>query len=150
MKAAISADTTTLLGFTGSMPTTRPVAARAASAGSAIPILPSADLDHALACYRYLGFQLLGRTDDYLRLSLGTVELHLYLDTGLDALRNSAGCYLRVSDPAALRVTWSDDGVNCLDVPGSAAYGASLFAVIDCDGNTLRIGPFGQGGGHSA
>lgn len=141
MKAAISPHKAAFLGFTGPMPTPRPVTASAAPAGSAVPILPSADLDHALACYRYLGFELLGRTADYVRLALGAVELHLYLDPGLDALRNSAGCYLRVSDPAALRAAWSIDGVNCLDVTGTAAYGTSLFAVIDSDGNTLRIGP---------
>lgn len=117
--------------------------------GQAVPILPSGDLERALACYGYLGFTLLGRTADYLRLALGPVELHLYLDCELDPLRNSAGCYLRVPDPAGLRATWDDDGVNCLDMPGTAAYGASLFAVIDSDGNTLRIGPLRQSGEHS-
>jgi len=116
--------------------------------GQAVPILPSGDLDRALACYGYLGFTMLGRTADYLRLTLGSVELHLYLDPALDPLRNSAGCYLRVPDPAGLRTTWEDDGVNCLDLPGTAAYGTSLFAVIDSDGNTLRIGPLRQSAEH--
>jgi len=118
--------------------------------GQAVPILPSGDLDRAAACYRYLGFTVLGRAADYLRLALGPVELHLYLDPALDPLRNGSGCYLRVPDPAALRTAWSDDGVNCLDLPGTAAYGTSLFAVIDSDGNTLRIGPLRETGVHSA
>lgn len=122
----------------------------AVSVGQAVPILPSADLDRALACYRYLGFHMLGRIGDYLRLALGPVELHLYLEPGLDPVHNSSGCYLRVADPAALRTAWRADGVNCLDVPASVAYGPSLFAVIDSDGNTLRIGPLAQGGDHRA
>jgi hypothetical protein len=76
--------------------------------------------------------------------------LHLYLEPALDPLRNSAGCYLRVPDPAALRDAWSDDGVHCLDLPGTAAYGTSLFGVIDSDGNTLRIGPLRQSSDHAA
>lgn len=182
MNAANAADAAAILGFTGAMPTPRPVAADTPSGdalpptepalagagsvehavttgtapgdaafygGQAVPILPSSDLDRALACYRYLGFTLLGRTADYLRLTFGPVELHLYLDPAHDPLRNSAGCYLRVPDPAALRAAWDDDGVNCLDLPGTSAYGTSLFAVIDSDGNTLRIGPLRQSGEHS-
>jgi hypothetical protein len=179
MNAANAAHTAAFLGFTDAMPTPRPLAADSPSGGAgsttaavsvravalgpadsdaagtlrggqAVPILPSGDLDRALACYRYLGFTVLGRAADYLRLALGPVELHLYLEPALDPLRNGSGCYLRVPDPAALRVAWSDDGVNCLDLPDTAAYGTSLFAVIDSDGNTLRIGPLRETGVHPA
>jgi hypothetical protein len=172
MNAANPADAAAIPSFTSAMPAPRPVAVSAEPAAAtaalaaalaaadaadavfrgsqAVPILPSADLDRALACYRYLGFALLGRASDYLRLSLGPVELHLYLEPALDPLRNSAGCYLRVADPAALRKAWDGDGVNCLDLPGIAAYGTSLFAVIDSDGNTLRIGPLRQDSEHRA
>lgn len=121
------------------MPTTPPAAAQAAS--SAVPILPSPDLDQSLAFYAYLGFRLLGRTEDYLRVALGSAELHLYLDPGLEPLANGAGCYLRFADPGALRGAWSTDGVALLDLPGSEPYGPTLFAVIDPGGNTLRFGP---------
>jgi|SRR5947209_12699974 len=179
MNAANAADTAASVGFTGAMPTLRPIAADSPSGGAgpateaalegaasvdsadaaidgalrggqAVPILPSGDLDQALACYRYLGFTVLGRAADYLRLGLGPVELHLYLEPTLDPLRNSAGCYLRVPNPAVLRAAWSADGVNCLELPGTAAYGTSLFAVIDSDGNTLRFGPLRESGDHSA
>lgn len=179
MNAANAAHTTAFLGFTGAMPTPRPLSAdspsggagsttqaapvravsvdladsgmdRALRGGQAVPILPSGDLDRAVACYRYLGFTVLGRAADYLRLALGPVELHLYLEPALDPLHNGSGCYLRVPDPAALRAAWNDDGVNCLDLPGTAAYGTSLFAVIDSDGNTLRIGPLRETGVHPA
>lgn len=108
---------------------------------SAVPILPSSDLDRSAPCYAYLGFRVLARGADYLRVARDGLELHLYLDPGLDAVANGAGCLLRVADPAALRGSWCADGVACLDVPGSGEYGETLFAVVDPDGNTLRIGP---------
>jgi catechol 2,3-dioxygenase-like lactoylglutathione lyase family enzyme len=107
----------------------------------AVPVLPSSDLARSQAFYSYLGFRVLGRTGDYLRVADGTIELHLYLDGRNDPLANSAGCYLRVEDPGALCVAWTADGVNCLQVPNSSDYGDTLFAVVDPDGNTLRYGP---------
>ena len=107
----------------------------------AVPVLPSADLARSQAYYTYLGFSVLGRTADYLRVADGTIELHLYLDGRNDPLANSAGCYLRVEDPDALHAAWTADGVNCLQVPNSSDYGATLFAIVDPDGNTLRYGP---------
>ena len=110
---------------------------------SAVPILPSGDLARAEAYYAYLGFRIVDRGPDYLQLAHGTIELHLYLAHGHDLLANPAGCYLRVADPAALRVSWCEDGIDCLEVPGSEAYGKTLFALVDPDGNTLRYGRAG-------
>jgi catechol 2,3-dioxygenase-like lactoylglutathione lyase family enzyme len=111
------------------------------SAASAVPILPSPDLDRSWAFYRYLGFGLLSRTEDYLRVAFGRIELHLYLDPGLEPVRNGGGCWLRVADADALRTVWQADGVACLDLPGADPYGPTLFAVVDPGGNTLRVGP---------
>ena len=149
MNAARVPATALLRAFTGAMPTTQPVAAGTAPsalsgpvpASSAVPILPSPDLDRSLAFYAYLGFELLGRTEDYLRIALDGAELHLYLDPNLEPVVNGAGCYLRFSDPRTLWETWIADGVACLEMPGSEAYGRTLFAVVDPGGNTLRIGP---------
>jgi len=107
---------------------------------TAVPILPSGDLSRAEAFYAYLGFQVVRCGADYLRVTHGEIELHLYLAEGHDPLTNSSGCYLRVSDPAGLRSEWGTDGVDCLEVPGSEPYGATVFAVVDPDGNTLRYG----------
>ena len=110
---------------------------------TAVPILPSSDLSRAEAFYRYLGFRVVRRGGDYLQLADGGIELHLYHAEEHDPLTNSAGCYLRVADPAALRAAWCADGLNCLDVPGAEAYGRTLFALVDPDGNTLRYGAVG-------
>src|ERR1700738_227803 len=149
MNAARAPGKAALRALTNDMPTTQPAAAETAAGAvsgavpnsSAVPILPSPDLDRSLAFYAYLGFTLLGRTEDYLRIALDGIELHFYLDPGLEPVANGAGCYLRLADPEALRAAWSADGVACLDVPGSEAYGRPLFAVVDPGGNTLRIGP---------
>jgi catechol 2,3-dioxygenase-like lactoylglutathione lyase family enzyme len=124
------------------MPTTPPASARIGYGAppGAVPILPCVDLDRAQAFYAYLGFALLGRTEDYLRVALDSAELHLYLDPGLEPVVNGAGCYLRFADCGALREAWAADGVPCLDVPGSEPYGATCFVVVDPSGNTLRIG----------
>ena len=121
-----------LSAFTGAMPSEQP---------SAVPILPSTDLSRSEAFYAYLGFKVLGRTRDYLRVAREAIELHLYLDPAHDPVTSAAGCYLRVSDPDALRAAWRADGIPCHEVPGSAAYGITRFAVVDPDGNTLRYGP---------
>lgn len=107
---------------------------------TAVPVLPSGDLGRAESFYTYLGFRILGRGEDYLQLAHGAIELHLYLADGHDPVHNSAGCYLRVADPVRLRKDWGTDGISCLDVPGSEAYGETLFALVDPDGNTLRYG----------
>lgn len=107
---------------------------------TAVPVLPSGDLGRAEAFYAYLGFRVARRGEDYLQLVHGGIELHLYLADGHDPLSNAAGCYLRVLDPARLRTAWCTDGISCLEVPGSEDYGATEFAVVDPDGNTLRYG----------
>jgi catechol 2,3-dioxygenase-like lactoylglutathione lyase family enzyme len=111
------------------------------AAAALVPILPSSDLERSLAYYRYLGFDLVERGADYARLSWGDAELHLYPHPANDPPTNTVGCYLRVADPAALRAAWTDDGVNCVDTAIPSCYGPTAFAVVDPDGNTLRIGP---------
>lgn len=106
-----------------------------------MPILPSSDLERSVAYYRYLGFELLERSADYVRLSWRDAELHLYPHPAIDPLANSAGCYLRVADPDAVAKAWAGDGVDCLDMTVPPHYGPTVFAVVDPDGNTLRFGP---------
>ena len=68
----------------------------------------------------------------------------MYLDPAIDPLANSTGCYLAVADADALRKAWIGDGVNCIDCLETTLpprFGKTAFAVVDPDGNTLRIGP---------
>lgn len=111
------------------------------SYGTAVPILPSGDLGRSAEFYRYLGFETLALTSDYLRASWDGIEIHLYSTSGMDPVANPAGCYLRLADPESVRARWRTDGLQCLDVPVDDSYGTTTFAVVDPDGNTLRIGP---------
>jgi len=127
----------------GAFTVAMPPVTHAAATDVAVPILPSGDLRRAEAFYSYLGFRVVGRSEDYLRLAHGGIELHLYFAVGHDPLANPAGCFLRVADPTGLRAAWCTDGLDCLDVAGSGSYGETLFALVDPDGNTLRYGRAG-------
>jgi catechol 2,3-dioxygenase-like lactoylglutathione lyase family enzyme len=108
---------------------------------TAVPILPSQDLERSRAFYAFLGFTVLETADDYLRLRHDDVELHLYLAPDTDPSTNPSGWYLKTRDPEELRSKWIADGVECPDMPAPAYYGATVFALIDPDGNMLRVGP---------
>jgi hypothetical protein len=74
-------------------------------AESAVPILPSRDLDETLAFYERLGFENRGglhREWDYLIIGRGALELHFWSEPRVDPLTTDASCYLRVADADAL------------------------------------------------
>ena len=108
---------------------------------AAVPILPSGDLERSRAFYAFIGFAVLDLEEDYLRVSHDGVEVHLYLAPETDAASNPCGWYLKAAEPQDLREKWTADGLECVDVPVAAYYGATSFALIDPDGNMLRVGP---------
>lgn len=122
----------------------RPKIGLAGSVGSpsaSVPILPSADLERSRAFYAFLGFTVLDIARDYLRVRLDEAELHLYPAPDIDPGSNAAGWYLRTAYPDELRDKWTADGLDCPEVPVPSYFGPTLFAVIDPDGNMLRVGP---------
>jgi catechol 2,3-dioxygenase-like lactoylglutathione lyase family enzyme len=121
-----------LIGLAGSV---------AYATSAAVPILPSRDLERSRAYYAFLGFTVLDLADDYLRVGHDGVEVHLYLSPDTDPKENPGGWYLRAAEPEELRGKWSADGLECLDVPAPSHYGTTVFALIDPDGNMLRVGP---------
>ena len=111
-----------------------------------IPILPSRSLEATLAFYRKLGF-----TGDihphggYVILTRGTVELHFIPHPALRPETSCAACYLRVSDVAALHRAFSAlalpaAGIPRIDALQDKPWGLREFAIVDPDGNLLRIG----------
>jgi hypothetical protein len=108
---------------------------------SAVPILPSADLGRSQAFYVFLGFTVVDTTGEYLRLRLDEAELHLYAAADTDPRTNPGGWYLRAAFPEELREKWVADGLECPDVEVPPCCGPTLFAVIDPDGNMMRVGP---------
>ncbi len=113
----------------------------------AIPTLPSRSLPATLAFYARLGFsgRVLGADDAYAVLTHGSVELHFFAHPALRPAESHAGCYVRVADADA----WHDAfaaaalpraGIPRMDAVADKPWGMREFAVVDPDGNLLRIG----------
>jgi catechol 2,3-dioxygenase-like lactoylglutathione lyase family enzyme len=118
---------------------------------SAVPILPSRDLDETRTFYERLGFSMSGGIyDDYMLLGREAAELHFFLKPNVDPLTTDFSCYLRVDSADALYEEWA-----ALRIPHDAATGSRLiapvdtdygmreFALVDRSGNLLRIGSGG-------
>jgi catechol 2,3-dioxygenase-like lactoylglutathione lyase family enzyme len=118
------------------------------------PILPSRDLRATSAFYERLGYEEVGLwPNEYLIVSRGAIGLHFFHCPEIDPRTSVAGCYLYVEDADALHAEYA-----ALDLPGEgiprlhgtpedADYGLREFALVDADGNLLRIGsPLPQAG----
>ena len=112
----------------------------------AIPILPSRSLNNTLAFFQRLGFD--GRIHshgDYAILTRGSVELHFFTHHELRPAESSAGCYIRVSDVESFYRAFASaklprNGIPRLDALEDKPWGMREFALVDPDGNLLRIG----------
>jgi catechol 2,3-dioxygenase-like lactoylglutathione lyase family enzyme len=112
----------------------------------AIPVLPSRSLPAALEFYRRLGFAgEIHPHGNYAILKRGTVELHLFHHPELQPARSDAGCYLRVADAVKLHREWAVAGLPPRGIPrqeplADKPWGMREFAIVDADGNLLRVG----------
>jgi catechol 2,3-dioxygenase-like lactoylglutathione lyase family enzyme len=113
----------------------------------AIPILPSRSLRETLAFYGRLGFEgeIMGAADDYAILTRGTLELHFFLHPTLRPEESWAGCYVRVADVDGIYRAFSEaalprQGIPRMDTVEDKPWGMREFAVIDADGNLVRVG----------
>ena len=110
---------------------------------SAIPVLPSADLERTTSFWRRVGFEVVGRYDGYLVTHAGGVELHFALDDGPPegpAERSRGRAFVHVRNALA---SWKR--LRSADVPGlgpveELAHGLTEFVVTDPDGNRIRFG----------
>lgn len=112
-----------------------------------IPILPSQNLAATLQFYRQLGFEGDVHSADahYAILCRGAVELHFFAHPELDPKACYAGCYLRVADVRAwyqafVGAALPTSGIPRLDHLSAKPWGMLEFAVVDPNGNLLRIG----------
>jgi catechol 2,3-dioxygenase-like lactoylglutathione lyase family enzyme len=112
----------------------------------AIPILPSRSLNDTLTFFRRLGFEgTIHSHGDYAILARGTVELHFFTHTELRPAESSAMCYIRVSDVESIYQAFAlaqlpPKGIPRMDAIQDKAWGMREFAIVDPDGNLLRIG----------
>jgi catechol 2,3-dioxygenase-like lactoylglutathione lyase family enzyme len=113
------------------------------------PILPSRDLEATAGFYEELGFERRGLwPGEYLIVMRWDLGLHFFHHPQLDPWTSIAGCYLYVKDADALHAEFAalglpDSGIPRLHgTPEDADHGLREFAVVDPDGNLLRIGSF--------
>lgn len=111
----------------------------------AIPILPGRSLPDTIAFYQRLGFdgEIVGEA--YAILTRGDLEIHFFAHPEVEAATSHAGCYLRVADVDALYTAFRTAGLPArgrprMDVLENKPWGMREFAVIDEDGNLLRVG----------
>ena len=112
----------------------------------AIPILPSRSLSDTLAFFRRLGFggEIHG-FGDYAILTRGTVEIHFFTHRELVPAESFAMCYIRVSDVENISRAFAlaelpRKGIPRMDALEDKPWGMREFAIVDPDGNLLRIG----------
>lgn len=113
----------------------------------AIPILPCKSIDDTVAFYKTLGFdaKIWGAPNHYAILTRDTVELHIFTQPDLDPASSSAGCYIRVQNVddtygAFSSANLKQAGIPRMDKIEAKPWGMREFAVVDLNGNLIRIG----------
>lgn len=113
----------------------------------AIPILPSRVIAETVAFYQRLGFAGGPHEFDanYALLRRGDIELHFFAHPSLRPEQSDAGCYLRVQDAPAWYLTFQsanlpNQGIPRLDALSAKPWGMLEFAMVDPDGNLIRVG----------
>ena len=116
------------------------------------PIMPARDLVATAAFYERLGFEQSGLwPGEYLIVHRGEVWLHFFSSPELDPWSSDAGCYVYVEDampcsPSSWLCLCRATGIPRLQgPPNDSDYGLREFALVDPDGNLLRIGSFELG-----
>ncbi len=113
----------------------------------AIPILPSRSVVDTVAFFKRLGFEGGAHEFDsgYAILRRGTVEMHFFTHRELVPADSSSGCYIRVMDVesfyrSCLRSQLPRTGIPRMDALEDKPWGLREFALIDPDGNLIRVG----------
>ena len=113
----------------------------------AIPILPSRSIAATVDFYQRLGFEGGAHAfdSDYAILHRGEVELHFFKHPTLVPEASYAGCYIRVSDVQSIYQAFASSqlprtGIPRMDILEDKPWGLREFALIDLDGDLLRIG----------
>lgn len=113
----------------------------------AIPTLPCRSVSATVEFYERLGFEGGAHefNNEYAILRRGAVELHFFTNKGLVPAESSAGCYIRVLDVESVYRSFSSSqlprtGIPRMDKLEDKPWGLREFAVVDTDGNLIRIG----------
>jgi catechol 2,3-dioxygenase-like lactoylglutathione lyase family enzyme len=110
---------------------------------SVAPVLPTRDVQAALARYERLGFEvsIYDGGDFYGFVRRGEVSFHLSKVEDVNPKTTLVSVYVYVSDADALHAEWSGTGVEGqFHEPTDTDYGLREGAYVDPDGNLLRYG----------
>ena len=113
----------------------------------AIPILPCRSVASTTEFYKKLGFEGGAHefNGEYAIFRRGEVELHFFAHPDLVPAESFAGCYIRVRDVQRFFEACATGGLSRTGRPRMDSLedkprGLREFAVVDPDGNLLRIG----------
>lgn len=112
----------------------------------AIPVLPSRNVANTLDFYRRLGFDgFVHSQGGYAIMLRGPLELHFTLRQELVPEKSVGCCYIRVSKVESIyaelsRSNLPSEGIPRIDTLENKPWGFREFAVVDLDGNLVRIG----------
>lgn len=113
----------------------------------AIPTLPCRSVSATADFYSRLGFEGGAHefNSEYAILRLGSIELHFFTHRELVPAESSSGCYIRVLDVESVYRSMSSSqlpstGIPRMDTLEDKPWGLREFAVVDTDGNLVRIG----------
>ena len=81
----------------------------------------------------------------YAILRLNSIELHFFKHETLEPADSFAGCYIRVTDADGIYKIFAEAelpraGIPRIDALEDKPWGLREFAVVDLDGNLLRVG----------
>ena len=114
---------------------------------SVCPIFPSQNFTATAEFYKKLGFDLMAQYDaeGYLILQREQVELHFFKIDKVDPYKSDHGAFVRVTDANKLSHHYQtldlpSDGIPRVTVAEDKPWGVCEFAIVDPDGNLLRVG----------
>jgi len=114
---------------------------------SICPIVPSADFNKTSDFYKPLGFRVtaLYEEEGYLILEREGVEVHFYRSESNDPATSACMAFVRVSDARELweefqKLSLPLEGIPRVTPAEDKPWGICELAVVDPDGNLLRIG----------
>lgn len=113
----------------------------------AIPTLPCRSVSATTSFYERLGFEGGAHefNSEYAILRRGAVELHFFTHKELVPAESSAGCCIRVLDVESIYRSFLSSqlprtGIPRMDLLEDKPWGLREFAIVDPDGNLLRVG----------
>lgn len=113
---------------------------------NATPNLPSRDFAITAAFYQRMGFKGGWRDDGWMILKRGDVTLEFFPDPDLDPLKTASSCCIRLDDLDGFYAVCKATGLpeTCfghprLHAPKTEDWGGRIGALIDPDGNLLRL-----------